>query len=254
MNFELKLLKPSDFPQTPLYKDSKDISVFIVTKGSLIVDIAYEKRIVGAGKTFFIGPKMIFSAWPNHASLEGFKITIPAKEWKKIALKNYDFMLFPSAPLVKELISYPSRDNQFDEFIIPVFIKILENQMRDRCFPKGKSFKPLSFFVKPTTDSRIAKACKIISTQYNDEDLTMDSLAKKIGVSPRNMQRLFLSELGIKPIDALKRARIENALYLLLHSDSSLSEIGKSVGYQSHSQFVSAFKSLMGTTPSEVKR
>jgi AraC-like DNA-binding protein len=246
-------LKFSDFSIKPEYKASKSINIFVVNKGSLVVDVAMEKRKIGAGKTFFVNSKVIFSSWTEQKNINGYKITIPLKSWQKWASKEYDFMLIPSGPLIREIISYPMMNEDYIHLATPLIIKVLDNQMRERCFPKGTSFKPLSFLLTPGVDPRIIKASKIILAHYNDSDFKMPALAKASGVSPRNMQRLFLSDLGITPLEALKRVRIENALYLIAHSKKSLSEIGLEVGYHSHSQFVKAFKSLMGMSPSGMK-
>ena len=254
MSVEIKPVTFIDLPKKPVYKDSPDITVFLVTEGSLVIDVGLEQRKVGVDKIFFIGAKMIFAAWSLQKKFSGYQIKIPLKLWNKYATKEYEFMLFPSDPLIKEIMAYPFKNSDFNLLCAPLVIKVLSDQMQARCFPQGSSFKPLSFFMHSTLDERILRACQLIISQYNDPDLSIDALAKASGISARNMQRLFLNELGFTPTDALKKVRIENALYHLAGSRYNLSEIGLEIGYQSHSQFVKAFKSLMGVTPSSYKR
>jgi AraC-like DNA-binding protein len=248
---EIKPIKFSDLPKNLSYEASEDFTIFFVNNGSLIVDIAFEKRTVGAGKIFLVGPNIVFSVWANHKGLKGHQIKISARLWKKHSPKEYEFMLIPQTPLMREITLYPDRNEDYLNLSIPLMIKLLDTEMKERCLPKGTNFKPLSFFLHPKIDKRVLNACEFILKNYADPDLRIDSLAKASGVSARNMQRLFLSSFGMGPLEAIKRVRIENALYLLSSSDLSLSSIGLEVGYQSHSQFIKAFKSLMGKPPSE---
>ncbi len=73
-------------------------------------------------------------------------------------------------------------------------------------------------------------------------------LAREAGASVRTLERLFRDETGL-PFGAWRqRARIQHALELLADG-ASVTQTALAVGYSNTSAFVTAFKSVLGSTP-----
>lgn len=85
------------------------------------------------------------------------------------------------------------------------------------------------------------------------ETHSLFSLASRCGMSPKYFAELFYKVAGVSPIHYVIRHRIHVAEKLLLTTNASIREIGKSVGYTDPYQFSKMFKKYRGVSPSELK-
>jgi len=81
-------------------------------------------------------------------------------------------------------------------------------------------------------------------------DLSVAELARRSGLSVRNLSRLFHLELGISAKQLLMFLRIEKAKEHL-SSGMTVTETAFAVGYNSLSQFIQTFRQVTGQIPSE---
>jgi len=75
-------------------------------------------------------------------------------------------------------------------------------------------------------------------------------IAKGVGVSTRQLERLFRRHLGCTPTQHYVRLRLEKARKLLRHSTLSVLGIGVACGFTSASHFARAYRSHFGIVPS----
>ena len=87
-----------------------------------------------------------------------------------------------------------------------------------------------------------------------DKDITIDSLAKIIGVERTHFYRLFKDTMKISPKYYLINLRIEKAKVLLCNTTMPVSEISYSVGYKNYMSFEKIFKDMVGVTPTIYRR
>ena len=87
-----------------------------------------------------------------------------------------------------------------------------------------------------------------------DKDITIDSLAKIIGVERTHFYRLFKDTMKISPKYYLINLRLEKAKVLLCNTTMSISEVAYSVGYDNYMSFEKIFKDIVGVTPSIYRR
>jgi AraC-like DNA-binding protein len=66
--------------------------------------------------------------------------------------------------------------------------------------------------------------------------------------------RYFTAKVGISFTALLRAMRIERALAQLEAQDRPIGDLAEENGYQSGCTFARAFKSVVGTTPSEYRR
>ena len=89
--------------------------------------------------------------------------------------------------------------------------------------------------------------------QLTDPELTVTAIARRQGVTPRYIQRLFEQE-GITFSEFLRDARLDLAYNALdLAGASTVSAIAFDAGFNDLSHFNRAFRQRFGATPSEVK-
>ncbi len=96
-------------------------------------------------------------------------------------------------------------------------------------------------------------AVSVIRRSYGDQDLTVDSLSKKLFVSRRQLQRAF-TEAGTSVQESLHAVRMERAAELLRDTSLPVAEVTRSVGYRHSAQFAKAFRRYHGIPPSQWRR
>lgn len=73
-------------------------------------------------------------------------------------------------------------------------------------------------------------------------------------MSEFHFSRLFKKATGLSPSRYFIRQRVEKARLLLQETDTSIIEIGMSVGYSSPSHFAQVFRRETGLPPSHYRR
>lgn len=86
------------------------------------------------------------------------------------------------------------------------------------------------------------------------DDLTLDDLAARAGMSARTLHRRFREQAGTSPMQWLHRARIRQAQHLLETTDHPVDRIALQVGFGSPTAFRDRFKRLIGTSPHAYRR
>ncbi|MBR4874104.1 MAG: helix-turn-helix domain-containing protein [Clostridia bacterium] len=110
-------------------------------------------------------------------------------------------------------------------------------------FPGGK---------KPST-GYIQTALRYILSHYQ-EPLTLDSVAKFLGLSPTYFCRLFASQMEVSFLDYLSDVRIQKAKSLLIFDpQKSITQIALEVGFESYSSFYRCFLNIIGVSPKEFR-
>jgi AraC family transcriptional regulator len=82
-----------------------------------------------------------------------------------------------------------------------------------------------------------------------ERDLSIQSLADVVGLSPQHFAVLFRESTGFTPHQYVNHRRIACAQELLKKADVPLSEISMQCGFSSQSQFITTFRKLVGMTP-----
>ncbi|HEY9854267.1 MAG TPA: AraC family transcriptional regulator, partial [Stenomitos sp.] len=85
------------------------------------------------------------------------------------------------------------------------------------------------------------------------EELRVPELAAMVGLSPRQLERRFLKELGRTPKRFILEVRIGAAEHLLQNTDLAIAQIAMDVGFQTPSHFTDTFKALTGRTPNAAR-
>jgi transcriptional regulator GlxA family with amidase domain len=81
------------------------------------------------------------------------------------------------------------------------------------------------------------------------ENVGVDELAARAGMSPRNFARRFKAATGENPLAYLHRVRIDAARHLLESKAKSIAEVGTAIGYQDANFFRRLFQRYTGIAP-----
>ena len=79
-------------------------------------------------------------------------------------------------------------------------------------------------------------------------------LAAYACVSERHLNRCFLQETGLTPLNYLNRFRIQQAKLLLRKNQLSITEVAGEVGFSESSHFSRIFRREAGVSPSAYKK
>lgn len=86
-----------------------------------------------------------------------------------------------------------------------------------------------------------------------EDPLPIAELARRVKLSPRQLERLFLRYESVSPARYYLGLRIDRARELLLYSDRTIIDVAIAAGFTSTSHFSQWFKRLQGIRPSELR-
>ena len=96
--------------------------------------------------------------------------------------------------------------------------------------------------------SKIQMAIGYIQEHFA-ENLTVNVLAEHYGMSPNYFSSMFKKEMSRSAVNYITELRINQARELLYHSELSVADISKKVGYEDSQYFFRVFKKYLGMTP-----
>ncbi len=106
--------------------------------------------------------------------------------------------------------------------------------------------EPLKFQVE--SSSRFAELATWM-LGHLDKDLSVEALAKRINLCPRQFNRRFKEEFRSTPAAFVQRLRLDEARTRLSNSGSTVESIADSVGYRDPDSFRRAFVQRFGVAP-----
>jgi two-component system, response regulator YesN len=90
--------------------------------------------------------------------------------------------------------------------------------------------------------------------ENSQQNISLETLSNKVGLSPIYISKMFKEKLGINYIDFLTECRIEKAKKMLAEPDKSIKEITIEVGYHEPNYFSKVFKKMCNVTPREYRK
>lgn len=126
---------------------------------------------------------------------------------------------------------HPVRDAQGEIIGVMGIVRSYEGQRR--------SLQPMSL-VHATVD---------YVREHPQKRLTVEELAARAKVSPRQLHRKFRDVFGLSVREFLMKTRVQAASDALLHSDRPIAQIAAEFGFCDQSAFTQLFRQHMGLTP-----
>ena len=111
--------------------------------------------------------------------------------------------------------------------------------------------EPLRF--DAVASGRLADVAGWIETNLHRE-ITVEALAHRACMGPRNFARRFKSAFGISPAAFVARARLNEAQRRLAQSSHPIERVAESLGFHSSHVFRRAFERQFGVTPSHYRQ
>lgn len=99
--------------------------------------------------------------------------------------------------------------------------------------------------------SKPLRELQVWMLEHLRDDLTVERLAERLGMSARNFTRVCLRETGMNPGQLVDRTRVEAAQQMIDSSDMGLKEIADGCGFQTADSMRRTFLRVLGVAPSE---
>ena len=134
---------------------------------------------------------------------------------------------------------------------------LIENMLINRQRMKGKysgahqEDKIKEIEVKSDDEILMERIMKVINNNLDNCDLTVELLAKEIGLSRVHLHRKLKNITGITTVEFIRNIRLKKAAELLRDKKLNISQIAYIVGFSSHTHFSTAFKKFYGMSPTE---
>ena len=100
----------------------------------------------------------------------------------------------------------------------------------------------------------LARAVRCMEQEYADTCLSVETVARKAGVSVNRLNELFKIEQNTTAGKYLTKIRMEKAKAMLDCGITDLGEVSRMAGYNSGSYFSKVFRKYYGMSPSEYRR
>jgi AraC family L-rhamnose operon regulatory protein RhaS len=101
---------------------------------------------------------------------------------------------------------------------------------------------------KPGAQANVERYRQGLATAFGEPD-TLDSVARRLGLSRRRFTQLFREISGESWLPYLRRLRVEHAKHLLRNTDRSIAAVAFECGFEDLSNFYRAFKAATGQPP-----
>ena len=100
----------------------------------------------------------------------------------------------------------------------------------------------------------VRKACEYIKENYNNPDISLNTVAAHVNLSPTHFSTIFAQEMSVTFIDHLTAVRMEKVKELLVSTDEKIVSIAFSVGYNEPNYLSYLFKKREGMSPKEYRQ
>lgn len=156
------------------------------------------------------------------------------------------FVYTPDAPevyrrLLSALVDAATPGQERDYRALSLFYSILDQLQKD--------LQP-----QQPVPKRIRQAKTILDREFADPQLSVASVADRLGLSTVYLRRAFKGAYGDAPLSYLQALRLSNAKTLLEAGYHTVSEVALLCGYGSLSYFSAAFRKQCGLSPQAYMR
>ncbi len=243
-----------------------DKELYTVTKNQVHImpPFVYHTRFFNTGKQcsyYGIHLDMFQSSEKNFSIYEAYVVPTQKmhtnwtekSEWLK--RKKFDSIVLPKvfdvkntqalASVFQKMINvYKSHDE--GKFLL---LKSYAYQLIYQLIIEAKLSNIEFFDVKKILHKDIIDECvEYLNTNYT-EQIDVDNLANKFGLSKNHFSKIFKKMVGYAPLEYLINIRIQKAKELILENKYYINEISAMVGYEDYAYFSRLFKKKEGISP-----
>jgi AraC family carnitine catabolism transcriptional activator len=140
-------------------------------------------------------------------------------------------------------------ENHGDQLAFEVAEQILHHPLRGTAAPQRHTMGAAT----ENIPADLRAAVKTIE-EHIEEPLTMPEIAARVGISQRQLERLFKRNIGCSAVQFSQLLRLQYARVLLTSTRLSIRDVSAATGFNSMSYFSQAFARCFGKKPSEYRQ
>lgn len=106
----------------------------------------------------------------------------------------------------------------------------------------------------PKSQVHLANQVAAYLAERMDSHVTISELSKVFNISETPLKSIFKAVYGVPIFSYMRVQKMQTAAQLLIHTERSVADIACELGYSNTGKFSSAFKDIMGDTPSEYRK
>lgn len=107
---------------------------------------------------------------------------------------------------------------------------------------------------KRYTNTMVAQSLNYMNENFQDADLSLQTVSKHLSLSPTYFSAVFKKETGQSFIEALTEMKMNHAKKLVLTTSHKMFEIAQASGYNDQHYFSYSFKKYFGISPTQMRR
>lgn len=242
--------KEQSYPHRVLNRTSEDYILHYVTRGCGI----FNGKTVSAGEGFLVVPDVAHymesdSQDPWHFKWISFRGSDTKSQMKQLGLDE----------------EHPYFSFDFSEKLEELFDDVIYGEHGDcdlNTYMQGIFYIILSYHKKAYRNDRLTHSDKrsyaVSAMRYMNahfrENVRVDEVAAALHISRKYLCAILSEEIGISTKEYLLRKRTEAASDLLIHTDMTISEIGREIGYDDYTQFSRMFRKQTGFSPQQYRK
>ncbi len=112
---------------------------------------------------------------------------------------------------------------------------------------------PAKAWTDQKLDNRVTKAMEFLQTNLARR-INADDAARAAGVSVRNLNHLFRSQVRMAPMSVLLSYRLDRACHLLRHTEQSIEQVAENCGFPNRYYFSRMLKQHRGVSPAAYRK
>lgn len=106
---------------------------------------------------------------------------------------------------------------------------------------------------RQVADARVQRAVVLIESRKG-RDVTPETAANAVGLSPRQFARLFQAHLGLSPKKFILETRLRYARFLVETSTMPITSVAFETGFSDGAHLATAFKAKYGVSPGNLRK
>jgi AraC family transcriptional regulator len=200
-----------------------------------------------------IGDESLVFAFSESALPDLLAETVGVQELYSPRL-NTHCLLAPATVLHREVLWRHLLQGAVDPLVIEEFsVSRLAASVQAACKDSRGKDRARHSFTLARRRQKVELVKEVISL-HPEQDWTLGDLARRAGISPYHLVRVFREEVGVPIHRYLIRTRLGKGLETMRAPDANLTDIALETGFANHSHFTSSFRSMFGMTPSQLRK
>lgn len=130
-------------------------------------------------------------------------------------------------------------------------VKALRIMIEENPMP-ARTLQPEEVISERSTDTLVHKAMLLLEQQLQSA-APVDEVCASLGLGRRQLERRFMSDIGLSPAQYRQKLRMQRAQWLLQNTDLDVVEIGLECGFQNGSHFARVVRQALGRSPRELR-